>query len=104
MVGGLALLTSPLRIGALPACDYDAIFYSDSSWSTQVGKRNNDCIGQPHNWSQESASYQYNGYGTCQPGGAGTCIDGTYWCSNGVVVNSDVSQYPVGGSCTVPPV
>lgn len=80
-----------------PVCDTEKIFYSDNTFTTQVGSDHASCQGFVHTGSRTN-HYEYYIYGQCHDDGMGTCDGFDFGCSNGIIVWAGNPSY-VGTSC-----
>jgi hypothetical protein len=83
----------------LPACDSEREFYSDATFSTQVGDWNVTCHGVTHS-GHSSCYYIHSEYGPC---GNAECSDLSFVCTNGTITSASNPAY-VGQSCGCVPV
>lgn len=98
----LLLSTKPGRASCvLPACASEREFYSDSTFTTQVGDYNVTCQGVTR-WGHSSCFYTHTEYGDCG-NGYGGCGGIDFTCSNGVITAASSPGY-VGQSCGCVPV
>lgn len=81
---------------ALPACDLERLFYSDNTFTNQVGSKHVTCQGLVQ-WGSQTNHYDHLEYGDCGHG-YGTCGGVDYGCSDGIIVWASDSRY-VGLSC-----
>jgi hypothetical protein len=91
-----ASLRSPASYSQ-PVCETERVFYSDNTFSTQVGSDHVTCNGFVHTGSRTN-HYEFFIYGGCQDDGVGTCEGFDFGCSNGVIIWAGNPSY-VGNSC-----
>jgi len=96
------LLTRPERAACtLPACASEREFYSDATFTTQVGDYNVTCQGVTR-WGHSSCFYTHTEYGDCG-NGYGECGGVDLTCSDGTIIAASDSRY-VGQPCGCVPV
>ena len=95
----LAVALRPTRSSAactLPACDLERMFYSDNTFTNQVGSIHITCQGGVQ-WGSKTNHYDHEEYGDCGHG-YGTCGGVDFRCSNGVIISASDYRY-VGLTC-----
>jgi len=81
---------------SLPACDLERTFFSDSTFTEEVGAYHITCYGT-NVWGVRSNYYDHIEYGECGYG-YGTCSGVDFTCSDGTIIWASVPGY-VGQPC-----
>ena len=83
----------------LPTCDIDRAFYSDDTFTTQVGDYHVTCQGIQQ-WGARGCFYDSFDNGECYPGAVCTGLD--FRCENGTITSASDPNY-IGHSCACYP-
>ncbi len=90
---GCFVVLHPTKLYAMAACEWSRTYYSNSTFSTQVGYYEQDCYGRISTGST-SSYYEFENIDACN----GTCDVGGFRCSNGIITWA-WGEYQVGLSC-----
>lgn len=82
-----AVLAFPKLAQALPCTELHHWFYSDATFTDQVGGRIRDCSGGVHTWGQQWTDYWAEGDCCCWNEG---CWEGGYGCEEAGEVSCNV--------------